>query len=90
MNIKSYHVLELRLHTPSRAAFNAAVGLVELGARSLSIVAEYKSAPLPEGANIENATINLKATSDDETRLESYFNELSRALAFIGVEVADA
>lgn len=87
MHITAVYTLLFSMRCTGTEQHNTAIGIIKNGATSLDVTANISALPMPEGEDtmVRNSKVTVNANSNDTCEL--YWNEVSRALAFIGVEV---
>lgn len=86
MHITTVHTLTFTMTTSGTEQSTAAAAIIKGGTTSLGLVAEMRAAPMPDGADPSIRTTSVQVMSDDHDKCVQFWDELARALAFIGVE----
>lgn len=87
MHITTVHTLLFTIKCAGNEQQAAAMTIIKSGAANMGLEAVVKTAPLLEGQdNIMRNSI-IEARCDDLDKCTHYWEEVSRALALVGIEV---
>lgn len=86
MHITTVHTLLFTIMCAGNEQHLAAMAIVKTGAANMGLSTEISSAPLAEGQDTLKRSTIVRAFGEDLDKCTHYWNEVSRALALVGVE----
>ena len=86
MHITTVHTLLFTVKCAGNEQQAAAMAIIKSGAANMGLEAVVMAAPLLEGQDNIMRNSTIEARCDDLDKCTHYWNEISRALALVGVE----
>lgn len=87
MDITTVHTLRFSMRCPNQETHRAAVAIINGGSKSLVVGVIISNLPLPDGTDAATVGSSVSISSADRDKCVSYWEEVQRALSFIGVDV---
>lgn len=87
MDITTTHTLRFSMRCPNQSINAAAQAILAGGANSMCMHLRVSALPLPDGTDTATIGSNIAVESHDHDKCTQYWDEVQRALAFIGVDV---